>query len=139
VRDPARIPEILRLLEEWWERPENADQRLGQLLVNLLRAEYSGDVMVDELFNVEDDKLYDWIDAKLDEPLRTRSPSSHAKPPKIFLPSGYTWIPSSGKISFGPSRVPKTTGPSPAELRIMRKHGKMLDHQKKRTKKGRGR
>jgi uncharacterized protein YihD (DUF1040 family) len=49
MRDPARIPEILRLIEEAWVG--HPDQRLGQLLVNLL------DPSPNRLFNVEDDVL----------------------------------------------------------------------------------
>jgi hypothetical protein len=104
--------------------------------------------MVDELFNVEDDKLYDWIDAKLDEPTKAAAPKSFFKIPASF-PAGshitWTFMPITirGRSMTWPTRVsfspPMRTGPVPSHLRALQKSGKMLDHQKKRTKKGRGR
>lgn len=35
MRDPARIPRLLQLLEAYWRR--TPDQRLGQLLLNACR------------------------------------------------------------------------------------------------------
>jgi hypothetical protein len=48
LRDPDRIPLILRALERCWR--EQPDSRLGQLLSNLTRDQES-------LFNVEDGEL----------------------------------------------------------------------------------
>lgn len=54
MRDPNRIPEIMTLLQNGWERVP--DWRLGQLIENLKR--YIG---VDDLFYVEDDKMIESI------------------------------------------------------------------------------
>ena len=56
-RDPNRIPEILAALEARWQ--EVPDQRLGQVLVNLVRRELSPEPESEgeALFAVEDDKL----------------------------------------------------------------------------------
>ncbi len=49
LRDPARIHEILPLIERIWR--DNPDMRLGQMLCNLL------DPNPNKLFYVEDDVL----------------------------------------------------------------------------------
>lgn len=54
MRDPNRIPEIMTLLQNGWERVP--DWRLGQLIENLKR--YIG---VDDLFYIEDDKMIESI------------------------------------------------------------------------------
>ena len=55
-RDPDRIPEILGLLEQRWK--ETPDQRLGQVIVNLIRREASPDPMEEgqAIFALEDDR-----------------------------------------------------------------------------------
>ena len=50
MRDPKRIPEILKLLQECWENVP--DWRFGQLIENLKR--YIGSV---DMFYLEDDKF----------------------------------------------------------------------------------
>ena len=54
MRDPKRIPEILKLLQECWENVP--DWRFGQLIENLKR--YIGSA---DLFYIEDDKLVQYI------------------------------------------------------------------------------
>lgn len=54
MRDPNRIPEILAILQQGWEKVP--DWRLGQLIENLKR--YIG---VDDLFYIEDDKMIEKI------------------------------------------------------------------------------
>ena len=54
MRDPNRIPEILAMLGQGWEKVP--DWRLGQLVENLKR--YIG---VDDLFYIEDDKMTEYI------------------------------------------------------------------------------
>ena len=54
MRDPKRIPEILKLLQECWENVP--DWRFGQLIENLKR--YIGYA---DLFYVEDDKFVQYI------------------------------------------------------------------------------
>ena len=50
MRDPNRIPEILAMLQQGWEKVP--DWRLGQLTENLKR--YIG---IDDLFYIEDDEM----------------------------------------------------------------------------------
>ena len=54
MRDPKRIPEILKLLQECWENVP--DWRFGQLIENLKR--YIGYA---DLFYIEDDKFVQYI------------------------------------------------------------------------------
>lgn len=56
-RDEARIPEVLEALEARWR--EVPDQRLGQVLINLVRRELAPEPESEgeALFAVEDDKL----------------------------------------------------------------------------------
>lgn len=54
MRDPNRIPEVLSMLQQGWEKV--LDWRLGQLIENLKR--YIG---VDDLFYIEDDKMIEKI------------------------------------------------------------------------------
>lgn len=50
MRNPDRIPEIMSLLQEGWEKVP--DWRFGQLMENLKR-----DIGVFDLFFIEDDEL----------------------------------------------------------------------------------
>lgn len=54
MRNPKRIPLILKALEEKWL--ENSDMRFGQLLINM-------GIAIDEinLWTVEDDKMLEHI------------------------------------------------------------------------------
>lgn len=60
-RDPERITEVLAVLETRWR--EVSDQRLGQVIVNLVRRELSPDPEneANALFAVEDDKLLEML------------------------------------------------------------------------------
>ena len=70
VRDPERIPIVLAAIEREWRK--HPDQRLGQLVVNLLRRhgtvppEDEGQV----LFAVEDGELLRWLGAETDDEQR---------------------------------------------------------------------
>ena len=55
MRDPARIPTILNKIKDFWEK--YPDWRLGQLIVNAVKME-SPDLIVPQVFYIEDDKLY---------------------------------------------------------------------------------
>ncbi|MFV8754601.1 hypothetical protein ACNOYE_28975 [Nannocystaceae bacterium ST9] len=57
MRDPARIPELCRLLQRAWERVP--DQRLGQLLVNAVRP----GVPCREVFYAEDGRTQAGLEA----------------------------------------------------------------------------
>ena len=54
MRDPNRIPEVLAMLQQGWEKVP--DWRLGQLIENLKRY-----ISVDDLFYIEDDKMIEKI------------------------------------------------------------------------------
>ena len=54
MRDPNRIPEVLSMLRQGWEKV--SDWRFGQLIENLKC--YIG---VDDLFYIEDDKMIEKI------------------------------------------------------------------------------
>ena len=54
MRDPNRIPKVLAILQQGWEKVP--DWRLGQLIENLKR--YIG---VNDLFYIEDDKMIEKI------------------------------------------------------------------------------
>ena len=54
MRDPKRIPEILKLLQECWENVP--DWRFGQLIENVKR--YIGSA---DLFYIEDDKFVQYL------------------------------------------------------------------------------
>ena len=54
MRDPKRIPEILKLLQECWENVP--DWRFGQLIENLKR--YIGST---DLFYIEDDRFVQYL------------------------------------------------------------------------------
>ncbi|MGB6057606.1 MAG: hypothetical protein WBF71_05025 [Microthrixaceae bacterium] len=60
-RDEARISELLTALETRWR--EVPDQRLGQLLVNIVRRELASDPAneASRLFVLEDDKLLEML------------------------------------------------------------------------------
>jgi hypothetical protein len=63
MRDPNRIPEILKALEELWRM--SPDLRLGQLLVTATNK--SGrNVVCPEIFYAEDDELLKGIEAYRD-------------------------------------------------------------------------
>ena len=54
MRDPDRIPKVLKAVEDLWRR--DPDLRLGQLLVNATK--YSGrHVVCPEVFSLEDEAL----------------------------------------------------------------------------------
>jgi hypothetical protein len=52
MRDPARIPRICKLLEDWWE--SNPDARLGQLIECLARVYVNPECGHGCIFNIED-------------------------------------------------------------------------------------
>lgn len=54
MRDPNRIPEVLTMLQQGWEKVP--DWRLGQLIENLKRY-----ISVNDLFYIEDDELVEKI------------------------------------------------------------------------------
>lgn len=55
-RDPVRIPRMLMLLQELWEK--NPDMRFGQLIGNIYRHEHPGSGIEDTgLMNIEDDEF----------------------------------------------------------------------------------
>ena len=54
MRDPKRIPQMLELIQQGWEKVP--DWRFGQLIENLSR--YIG---VDDLFYIEDNKMAELI------------------------------------------------------------------------------
>lgn len=60
-RDPDRIPEVLAALEARWR--EAPDQRLGQVLINLVRRELAPEPAdeANRLFALEDDKLLEML------------------------------------------------------------------------------
>jgi hypothetical protein len=70
VRDPERIPIVIAAIErEWRKQP---DQRLGQLVVNLLRR-HTSVPPEDEgrvLFAVEDAEMLRWSGAETDDEQR---------------------------------------------------------------------
>lgn len=55
MRDPKRIERIISLLKQLWEA--YPDQRLGQLLINVVCTEMSEDLM----FTIEDDVMESYI------------------------------------------------------------------------------
>ena len=55
-RDPARIAELLKLIENYWQRPENTDLRLCQLLSALVNLHIR---KTDDLFYIEDSELFE--------------------------------------------------------------------------------
>ena len=69
-RDPARIPEVLRLLGEVWQR--QPDLRLGQLLLNHLHAASPRS----ELYSVEDDVLLRCLGVQNPPPVRSADQST---------------------------------------------------------------
>jgi hypothetical protein len=64
-RDPARIPQVLRLLEQVWQK--QPDQRLGQLLLNHL----SPVSPCPELYYMEDDTLLRQLGIQNPPPVRS--------------------------------------------------------------------
>lgn len=54
MRNPNRIPKILSLLQQGWEKVPN--WRFGQLIENLKRY-----ICADDLFYIEDDKMIETI------------------------------------------------------------------------------
>lgn len=53
MRDPNRIPVILKAIKKVWTR--NPDLRLGQLIVNAVDTE-------DNVFYIEDENLLFWLE-----------------------------------------------------------------------------
>jgi hypothetical protein len=66
MRDPERIQMILAAVERQWRK--DPDARLGQVIVNLLRANRNvpGEDEGRVLFNVEDGQLLHWIGPEAD-------------------------------------------------------------------------
>lgn len=60
-RPPERIPEILEALDQAWSQPVNVDQRLGQLLINVIRSAEDNRMTPEDierrLWGIEDDRL----------------------------------------------------------------------------------
>lgn len=52
MRDPRRIPEILKRIELIWKK--NTDLRLGQLIMNIIDPKY--------LYEVSDEKLIELLE-----------------------------------------------------------------------------
>lgn len=69
-RDPARIPEVLRLLEQVWQR--QPDLRLGQLLLNHVDAVSH----CPELYYIEDDALLRRLGIEDPPPVRSTHKSA---------------------------------------------------------------
>lgn len=67
-RDEARIPEVLEALEARWR--EVPDQRLGQVLINLVRRELAPDPAdeANRFFSLEDDKLLEMLRQSTSKP-----------------------------------------------------------------------
>jgi len=65
-RDPKRIPEVLRLIEQVWEK--NPDLRLGQLLLNHMNP----DSAEPELYYLEDDALLRRLGIQNPPPVKKR-------------------------------------------------------------------
>lgn len=68
-RPAERIPEVIALLQKAWE--ENPNQRLTQLIYNVLRAKGSLFMEESDLYNVEDRTIFKALQAELgtkDEP-----------------------------------------------------------------------
>ena len=63
-RDPKRIPEVLRLIEEVWQK--NPDWRLGQLLLNHINPVSP----CPELYYIADDALLRRLGIKNPPPVR---------------------------------------------------------------------
>ena len=67
MRDPGRIPLMLAAVERQWRK--EPDQRLGQLIVNLLRD--NRDILRDAegraLFDVQDSELLGWLGPETEE------------------------------------------------------------------------
>lgn len=63
MRNPERIDRMLDKLKTLWH--DNADMRLGQLILNLTRLE-NGSTSTDRAFNIEDDDL----ELELDDTLK---------------------------------------------------------------------
>lgn len=67
-RDPERIPEVLAALETRWR--EAPDQRLGQVLMNLVRRELAPEPAdeANRLFALEDDTLLEMLKRSTSRP-----------------------------------------------------------------------
>jgi len=70
VRDLQRIPKVLKALERLWEK--YPDQRLGQLVANVVSFEGTGDTQFSKIFNTEDDKLIELINKEFISVLQER-------------------------------------------------------------------
>jgi len=65
VRDPERIPRILRKLGELWLRPGWHDMRLGQLIANVQSMGMAGEDVTSrrgDVFAMEDDRFEEVLD-----------------------------------------------------------------------------
>lgn len=62
MRDPNRIPRLLRKLEMLWSQPGINDQRLGQLLSNINDRIHADPSL---LYNVEDTEWEELLDEEL--------------------------------------------------------------------------
>ena len=72
MRDPDRIPKILKEIEKIWVK--FPDLRLGQLLINVFDA---GSAFAHvSLYNLEDDKLVEQLEARYKDMQYTRPNSS---------------------------------------------------------------
>ncbi len=71
MRDPERIPMILRAVQRHWE--QYPDLRLGQLLVNVARRQDHA------LFNLEDGELLEMIGPQTEEEHRYVREEPHAR------------------------------------------------------------
>lgn len=61
MRDPERIHAITQVLFLLWNKPENQDLRLGQLLYNLHIKNRRLTKSKADIFDTEDDEWLEWI------------------------------------------------------------------------------
>jgi len=135
MRDPDRMEPLLKMLLEYWRKHGNTDQRLGQLLINLMRdAEHPGtNDAGPQLFNLEDGALFDMLDEMLDreDPAPPEPPAGTAGVGKIMtgsisaakittahpaiahLPKGWTPVPGTGGMTMHIS----PPGPDPSAIK----------------------
>ena len=72
TRDPARITGLLKALEDVWR--DNADWRLGQLIVNAAKARLSGrQVVCPEIFYLEDGDMLKGIEDLAKKPRKAKT------------------------------------------------------------------
>lgn len=63
MRDPARIPQILKAIDIYWTM--NSDLRLGQLLSNLIREIEFKEEEDHDIRLIEDDKIFKHLFEKI--------------------------------------------------------------------------